>query len=58
MYDNQKKFIPQLVIDTKFFQSAFFNPCTMQNQRRSQSGVRLAAHLAESLMANYCTRWR
>jgi hypothetical protein len=24
-----KKFIPQLAIDTEFFQSAFANPCTM-----------------------------
>jgi hypothetical protein len=28
----------------------------MQNQRRSQSGVRLTAHMPiECLMANYCT---
>ncbi len=31
----------------------------MQIQRRSQSGVRLTAHLAiECLIANYCMRWR
>ncbi len=33
----------------------------MQNQRRSQSGVRLTAHMPiECLMASYCysTRWR
>jgi hypothetical protein len=29
MDDNQKKFIPQLAIDTKFFHSAFVNPCMM-----------------------------
>jgi hypothetical protein len=27
--DNQKKFFPQLAIDTKFFHYAFANPCTM-----------------------------
>jgi hypothetical protein len=27
--DNQKKFIPQLAIDTQFFHSAFVNPFTM-----------------------------
>jgi hypothetical protein len=27
MDDNQKKFIPQLAIDTEFFHSAFVNPC-------------------------------
>ncbi len=59
MDDNQKKFFPQLAIDTNFFHSAFVNPCTMYNQRRSQNGMRLAAHLAiKSLMANYCIRWR
>ncbi len=31
----------------------------MLNQRRSQSGVRLTAHLpTECIMGNYCTRWR
>jgi hypothetical protein len=29
MDDNQKMFIPQLPIDTKFFHCAFVNPCTM-----------------------------
>jgi hypothetical protein len=59
MDGNKKKFIPQLAIDTEFFHSAFVNPCMMENQRRSQSGVRLPAHLPiECLMANYCTRWR
>ncbi len=29
MDGNQKKFIPQLAIDTDFFHSAFVNPCTM-----------------------------
>jgi hypothetical protein len=29
MDDNQKKFIKQLEIDTKFFRCAFANPCTM-----------------------------
>jgi hypothetical protein len=29
MDDNQKKFIPQLPVDTKFFHSAFLNPCMM-----------------------------
>ncbi len=56
MVDNQKKFVPKLAIDTKFFHSAFFNPCTMHNQRR---GVRLTAHFAiECLMVNYFMRWR
>ncbi len=55
MDDNQKRFIPPLAIDNAFFRSAFVNPCTMYNQRRSRSGVRLTAHLAiKSLMANYC----
>jgi hypothetical protein len=27
--DNQKKFIPQLAIDTEFYYRAFANPCTM-----------------------------
>jgi hypothetical protein len=59
MDDNQKKFIPQLAIDTKFVHSTFVNPCTISNQRRSQSSVRLAVHLAiESLLANYFIRWR
>jgi hypothetical protein len=61
MDDNQKKFIPQLAIDTEFFHSVFVNPCTMQNQRRSRRSVRLTVHLAiESEMANdrYCMRWR
>jgi hypothetical protein len=58
MDDNKKKFIPQLAIDTEFLHSAFVNPCMMLNERRSQSGVRLTAHLTiECLMANYCTRW-
>ncbi len=57
--DNQKRFVPHLAIDTDFFHSVFVNPCMMQNQRRSQSGVCLTAHLPiECLMANYCTRWR
>ncbi len=44
---------------TEFFPSAFVNPYTMQNQKCSQSGVRLSAHLAiESLIANYCMSWR
>jgi hypothetical protein len=29
MDDNQKKFIPPLAIDNKFFRSAFINFCTM-----------------------------
>ncbi len=29
MDDNQKKFIPQLAIDTNFFHSVFVNPCKM-----------------------------
>jgi hypothetical protein len=29
MDDNQKKFIPQLAINTDFFHSAFVNPCMM-----------------------------
>ncbi len=58
MDDTSKMFILQLDIDTKIFHSVFVNPCTMQNQRRSRSGVRLTAHFAiESLMANYCMRW-
>jgi hypothetical protein len=57
--DNQKKFILHLAIENDFFHSAFVNPCMMENQRRSQSGVRLTAHLAiECIMDNYCTRWR
>jgi hypothetical protein len=41
MDGNQEKFIPQLAIDTEFFQSAFVNPCTpcKTNQKRSQKGV-------------------
>ncbi len=35
------KFILQLAIDTKFFHLSFANPCMMENQRHSQSGVRL-----------------
>ncbi len=59
MDDNQKKFIPQLAIDTEYFHSAFVNPCMMKNQRRSQSGVRLTAHFpVKCLIANYCMRWR
>ncbi len=54
MDNNQKKIIPQLSIDTKFFHSAFVNPCTMWNQKRSQSGVRLTVCLANS---HYCMRW-
>jgi hypothetical protein len=41
-------FIPQLAIDTEFFHSAFVKPRTMKNQRRSQSSVRLTAHLANT----------
>jgi hypothetical protein len=56
--DNQKKFIPHLAIENDFH-SAFVNPCMMLNQRRSQSRVRLTAHLAiECIMGNYCTGWR
>ena len=56
MDDDQNKFILQLAIDTKFFHRAFFNPCTMLNQRRRRSDVRFTALLAvECLMANY---WR
>ncbi len=29
MDDDHKKFIPQLANDTKFFQGAFANPCTL-----------------------------
>ncbi len=43
--DNQKMFIPPLAIENDFFRSAFVNPCMMYNQRRSQSAVRLPAHL-------------
>jgi hypothetical protein len=47
MDDNQKKFIPQLAIDTEFFHCTFVNPCMMYN------------HLPiEYIMGNYCTRWR
>ncbi len=57
--DNQKRFILPLAIEYDFFQSAFINPCMMKNQGRSQSAVRLTAHLAiECIMGNYCTRWR
>ncbi len=60
MDDKQKSFFLQLAFDTKFCHTVFVNViCTMQNQRDIQRGVRLAAHLAiESLMANYCIRWR
>jgi hypothetical protein len=59
MDDDQKKLIPQLAIDTKFFLPAFANPCTMWNQRRSWSGVPLTVQLViRCLIANYCTRWR
>ena len=59
MDENQKKFIPQLAIDIQFFHSAFVKPYTIENQRHSQSGVRLTAHLViECLMTNYCIRWR
>jgi hypothetical protein len=55
--DNKKKFIPHLAIENDFY-SAFVNPCMMLNQRRSQSGMRLTAHLAiECIIGNYCTRW-
>jgi hypothetical protein len=58
MDQNQKKFIPQLAIDTEFFHSAFVKPCSMQNQRRSQRCA-LTAHLAiECLIANCWIRWR
>jgi hypothetical protein len=30
--DNQKKFIPLFAIDNEFFQSVFFNPCSMQTE--------------------------
>ncbi len=57
--DNQKMFIPHLAIKYDFFHSAFVNPCMIQNQRRSQSGVRLTANLPiQCIMGNYCTRWR
>ncbi len=59
--DNLERFIPHLAIDNDFLHSAFVNPCMMQNQRRSQSGVRLTAHMPiECLMGSYCysTRWR
>ncbi len=36
----------QLATDTEFFYRAFAKPCTMLNQRRSRSVVRLAAQLA------------
>ncbi len=56
--DNQKRFILHLGIETKLFHSAFVNLCMMLNQRRSQSAVRLTAHLPiECWMGNYCTRW-
>jgi hypothetical protein len=46
-YDNHKKFISQLAIDTKFFfYQAFANPYSLLNQRRSQSAVRLTAQSA------------
>jgi hypothetical protein len=40
MDDDKIKFIPQLTIDTEYFQREFANPCTMKNQRRSWSDVR------------------
>jgi hypothetical protein len=43
--DNQKMFIPPFAIENDLFHSAFVNPCMMLNQRRSQSAVRLTAHL-------------
>jgi hypothetical protein len=33
----------KLAIDIDYFQHAFVNPCTMLNQRRSWSGVRITA---------------
>ena len=58
MDNDQKKFIRQLAIDTKFF-CTFVNNFTMYNQRRSQSGVRLTPNLRiECLIANYYMRWR
>jgi hypothetical protein len=51
-------FIPPLAIENDFFHNPFVNPCMMQNQRSSQSGVRLTAHLpVECIKGNYCTRW-
>ncbi len=55
MDDIPKKFFPQFAIDTEFFHSAFVNPCTMWNQRRSQSGVRLTVRLANGQLLY---RWR
>ncbi len=53
--DNKKMFIPHLAIGIDFFHSAFVNPCMMLNQRRSQSGAGLTAHLPiECPMSNYC----
>jgi hypothetical protein len=43
--DNQKMFIPPLAIENDFFHSAFVNPCIIENQRRSQTAVRLTAPL-------------
>jgi hypothetical protein len=55
--DNQKMFLRHLAIDNDIFHSVFVNPCMMQNQRRSQSGVCLTAHLLiECIMGNYTVR--
>ncbi len=48
-----------MAIDNDFFHNTSVNPCMISNQRFSQRGVRLTAHLPiECLMASYCTRWR
>jgi hypothetical protein len=57
--DNQKKFLPPLAIDNKFFIAYLPIPVRCKNQRCSQSCVRLNVHLAiKCLTANYCIRWR
>jgi hypothetical protein len=54
--DVQKKFIPQVAIDTEFAHSVFANPCITYNQRRSQSGVRITTQLTiRYFLVSYCT---
>ncbi len=56
--DNKKSLFRIWTLKPNFFHSAYVNSCTMLNQRRSWSCVRLTAHLAiKCLMANYFTRW-
>jgi hypothetical protein len=59
MDDNQKKFIPQLAIDTEFFIVHFLSILVRCKTKAQSEQCSPTAHLAiKWLMANYCMRWR